>query len=102
MTPLPEVDTVIHPPKRLSIMAILRRTGAADFQFLRDRLDISESDLSKQMRTLAEAGYVRVTKRGRGPKSSTWYRATAAGKRAFDSHTAALRTLIALDEELDL
>lgn len=102
MTPVPQqLDPVIHPPKRLSIMATLRRMGAADFRFLQQQLEISESDLSKQLRTLAKAGYVRVTKRGRGPNSSTWFRLTAAGRRAFDAHTAALRTLIALDEELD-
>lgn len=101
MSPLPnQLDQTIHPPKRLSIMATLRRTSAVDFRFLQQQLEITESDLSKQMKTLIEAGYVRATKRGRGPKSSTWFRATAAGRRAFDAHTAALQTLIALDDDI--
>jgi len=101
MTPAPELDKVIHPPKRLQIMALLRNTKAVDFRFLSEQLQIRDSDLSKQMRTLVEAGYVRMVKRGRGPKSSTWFSATAAGRRAFDAHTAALRTLIAMEAEFD-
>jgi len=37
------------------------------------RLEVSDSDLSKQMKTLEGAGYVKVAKRGRGRRSSTWF-----------------------------
>jgi DNA-binding transcriptional ArsR family regulator len=88
------LDPVIHAPKRLTAMAILAASEWAEFAFLRDRLDVSDSDLSKQMRTLVEAGYVKATKRGTGRGGSTWYRITRAGREAFDTHVAALRALV--------
>lgn len=46
------LDARIHPPKRLAAMAILAASDWADFPFLRERLDLSDSDLSKQMKAL--------------------------------------------------
>ena len=88
------LDPVIHAPKRLAAMAILAASEWAEFGFLRGRLDVSDSDLSKQMRTLVEAGYVKATKRGTGRGGSTWYRITRSGRAAFDAHVAALRALV--------
>ena len=51
------LDPLIHPPKRLAAMAILAASDWADFTFLRARLDASDSDLSKQMKVLQDAGY---------------------------------------------
>jgi DNA-binding transcriptional ArsR family regulator len=89
------LDPLIHPPKRLAAMAILAASDWADFTFLRDRLDASDSDLSKQMKVLQDAGYVKVDKRGRGRGSSTWYRLTREGRHAFEAHVAFLRALVA-------
>ncbi len=88
------LDPVIHVPKRLAAMAILSSTSSASFRFLRDRLEISDSDLSKQMSTLEEAGYVSSAKDGRGRGGSTTYAMTKEGRRAYQAHCAALRTLI--------
>jgi hypothetical protein len=52
----PGLDAIIHTPKRLAIMALLDASVDADFAFLREHFDFSESDLSKQLKLLAEAG----------------------------------------------
>ena len=88
------LDPVIHVPKRLAAMAILASTPSASFRFLRDRLEISDSDLSKQMSTLEEAGYLTSAKDGRGRGASTTYAVTKQGRRAYEAHCAALRKLI--------
>ena len=88
------LDPVIHVPKRLAAMAILASAPSASFRFLRDRLEISDSDLSKQMSTLEEAGYVTSAKDGRGRGASTTYAMTEEGRRAYQAHCAALRKLI--------
>jgi DNA-binding MarR family transcriptional regulator len=88
------LDPVIHVPKRLAAMAILHSTPAASFRFLRDQLEISDSDLSKQMSTLEEAGYVSSAKDGRGRGASTTYSVTKEGRQAYRAHCAALRALI--------
>lgn len=92
---LGELDPVIHAPKRLAAMAILAASESAEFAFLRDRLAVSDSDLSKQMKVLQDAGYVKITKRGKGRGASTWYRATREGRLAFERHVASLQSLIA-------
>jgi DNA-binding MarR family transcriptional regulator len=89
-----KLDPLIHAPKRLRIMSLLRHSDALEFQFLKERLDLSPSDLSKQMTALVDAGYVRMRKTGKGPGSSTWYRLTREGRKAFESHVAALRALL--------
>ena len=53
-------DELIHPSTRLSIMALLAAADWADFSFVRDTLDLSDSALSKQLSTLEGAGYLRI------------------------------------------
>ncbi|GIF69561.1 MarR family transcriptional regulator [Asanoa ishikariensis] len=88
------LDPVIHAPKRLAAMAILANAPTASFRFLREQLDIAESDLSKQMSTLESSGYVTSVKGGRGKGASTTYKMTNAGQQAYEAHCAALRALI--------
>lgn len=95
MTALDGLDPVIHAPKRLAAMAILFSAETADFTFLRSHLDVSDSDLSKQMAALEAAGYLTTTKSGRGRGSRTTYRITKAGGAAYRRHRAALRQLLA-------
>ncbi|HSM45591.1 MAG TPA: transcriptional regulator [Acidimicrobiia bacterium] len=89
-----ELDPLIHAPKRLGVMSVLAATDGAEFAFLQERLDLTAPDLSKQMRALADAGYVSVRKTGRGAGSATWYRMTRQGRSAFEGHVQALRDLI--------
>ncbi len=89
-----ELDSVIHAPKRLGAMAILGAAKWVEFSFLREQLDVSDSDLSKQMAALTEAGYAKVRKNGHGRGSTTWFAITPSGRAAFDGHVAALRALI--------
>lgn len=92
------LDPVIHAPKRLAAMALLSNAMDADFAFVRDRLEVSDSDLSKQMAELARAGYVEIRKHGRGPGASTTYRITRAGRRAYLAHRAALQAILATED----
>lgn len=87
-------DPLIHAPKRLRIMSLLASTDGIEFAFLQDQLALASPDLSKQMTALAEAGYVKVDKTGKGPGSTTWYRLTRTGRTAYRNHVAALRELI--------
>ncbi|NPC97454.1 transcriptional regulator [Nocardioides sp. zg-DK7169] len=90
-----DLDPVIHAPKRLAAMAMLSSASSVSFTFLREHLDISDSDLSKQMATLEKAGYVETTKSGRGRGASTTFRITAVGRRAYARHRAALAAILA-------
>ncbi|WP_206051609.1 transcriptional regulator [Nocardioides ferulae] len=89
-----DLDPVIHAPKRLAAMAVLSTSSAVTFGFLRDHLEISDSDLSKQMATLEKAGYVSSSRSGRGRGSVTSYRLTRAGRRAYEGHRRALTAIL--------
>lgn len=93
-SPIAGVDAVIHAPKRLAAMAILNATEAVSFSFLREHLELADPDLSKNMSALQAAGYVRVTKSGRGRGSTTTYTMTRAGRQAYHRHRAALIAML--------
>ena len=88
----PRLDTVIHPPTRLSLCALLA-AGAdwVEFSVVRDSVGVSDSVLSKQSRALEEAGYVEIRKGAVGRRARTWFRLTADGRTAFTGHIAWLQ-----------
>jgi DNA-binding MarR family transcriptional regulator len=88
------LDPVIHVPKRLAAMAILANAPSVSFRFLKEQLQLADSDLSKQMSALEAAGYVKSTKDGHGRGASTTFSMTRAGRKAYAAHCAALRALI--------
>lgn len=97
---LPELDPVLHFPKRLMIMGVLEVASVVEASFLRDNLHLSDSDLSKQMKALREAGYVSAYKSGHGRSGITEYRATRAGRQAYTHYKKELSRLIALSNEI--
>lgn len=91
--PRHRLDRVIHSPVRLSIMACLAAAEKAEFGFVRDTVEVSDSLLSKQVATLANVGYVRVKKGYVGKFPRTSLSLTARGRRAFDAHLGALAAI---------
>ncbi len=92
-----DLEPTIHAPKRLAIMALLAASETAEFAFLRRHLDISDSDLSKQMAALQQAGFVTARKTGRAATRSTWFSITREGRDAYGRHVDALRAILGLD-----
>jgi DNA-binding transcriptional ArsR family regulator len=90
-----QFDELIHAPTRLSIVALLAATEWAEFRFIRDSLELSDSALSKQLSTLEDAGYVEIRKRFVGKRPQTSARLSRRGRVAFDRHVAALQSIVA-------
>jgi DNA-binding MarR family transcriptional regulator len=88
--PRHRLDAVIHAPVRFSIMATLAAADSAEFSFVRDTVEMSDSVLSKQVAALEQAGYVAVRKGYVGKRPRTWLSITPAGRRAFEEHVSAL------------
>ena len=97
MTVEPRFDEIIHPSTRLSIVSLLAGADWVDFAFVRDRLELSDSALSKQFMTLEQAGYLAVDRRVVEGRRRVRVRLTPAGRSAFEGHVAALRQIVALD-----
>ncbi len=88
-------DELIHPSTRLSLVATLAAADWAEFAFLKERLGLSDSALSKQLTTLEEAGYIVTERRLDGRRRRVYARLTTTGRDAFNGHVAALRTIVA-------
>jgi DNA-binding MarR family transcriptional regulator len=91
-------DELIHPSTRLSIVALLASADWIDFAFVRDRLGLSDSALSKQFTTLEAAGYIVVERPLADRRRRVRVRLTDDGRRAFEGHVAALRAVVASAE----
>lgn len=92
---LDQLDPLLTGPKRLAALGILANSQTTEFAFLRDVLEVSDSDLSKQMKALTDADYATVRKTGRGRDRQTWFKITKNGRRALELHVAALHALVA-------
>jgi DNA-binding MarR family transcriptional regulator len=92
-TVAPRFDAVIHPSPRLQICGLLAAVDLMDFAAVRDDVGVSDSVLSKHVKHLEEAGYVRVHKATRASRQRTSLSLTAAGREAFDAHVAELRRI---------
>jgi DNA-binding MarR family transcriptional regulator len=91
----PRFDELIHPSTRLSIVALLAAADWVDFAFVRDRLGLSDSALSKQFATLEDASYIVIERPLANRRRRVHVRLTDTGRRAFDGHVAALRQIVA-------
>ena len=66
----------------------------AQFVTVRERLDVSDSVLSKHVSALVDAGYVAARKDVLDGRRTTWLALSATGRKAFAAHVAALRAVI--------
>jgi DNA-binding MarR family transcriptional regulator len=87
-------DELIHQSTRLSIVGLLAAADWADFAFLRDRLGLSDSALSKHLSTLEAAGYVTIDRPLSDRRRRVRARLTERGMEAFREHVAALRQIV--------
>ncbi len=89
-------DPVIHAPGRLQICALLSATEEAEFAMIRDAIGVSDSVLSKHLKLLEEAAYVRPRKAASDGRQRTWLSLTPEGRRAFAAHVSELTRLAGL------
>lgn len=88
-------DTVLHPPARLQIAAVLAQAQEAEFALLKSITGASDSVMSKHLAALSDAGYVALRKAVTDGRQRTWARLTPNGRTAFRRHVKALEALAA-------
>src|SRR5436190_10735316 len=88
------IDDVIHGRLRLGVMAYLANAEVADFNELKSVLEVTQGNLSVQLRKLEEAQYVTIEKSFLGRKPRTQVRNTNAGRAAFAAYLQELGKLI--------
>src|SRR5688572_26830256 len=86
-------------PTRLRIVATLAGAGEVEFRFVRDRVGLTDSALSKQLRTLADAGLVSSRRERTGAARRAWVRLTLHGRFVLAEHARALREISAAADQ---
>jgi len=89
-----ELNKVIHSRVRLGIVAALVSENEVDFTFLKDKLGLSDGNLSANMSKLEEAGFVKVRKFFVEKKPKTVYQITPAGRKAFKEYVENIEKII--------
>jgi DNA-binding HxlR family transcriptional regulator len=82
----PEIDTRVHEPARLRVLALLAIVDRADFMYLLRHTGLSKGNLSVQTSNLAEAGLVSVEKEFVGKRPRTSYSLTRRGREALRAY----------------
>jgi DNA-binding MarR family transcriptional regulator len=89
-------DKIIHERARLLILSYLASSDAKTVAFgqMRDALDFTAGNLSVQLKTLEEAGYIAITKEFRDNKPLTQAGITLKGSVALKRYLGEMDNLI--------
>ena len=87
------INPLLHSELRLKIMVALDSLQSADFMYLCQITDSTRGNLSTQITTLKEAGYLDVSKTGIGRFSRTTCSITNKGREALRAYEEGLRRL---------
>ena len=94
MNPIKDLNKTFDSRIRLGIMSALMVNAEVSFTELKELLDITDGNLASHLKTLEDAGTIKVQKGFIGRKSNTTYSITKAGDKAFKAHIAALEEMI--------
>jgi DNA-binding transcriptional ArsR family regulator len=89
----PVINPLLHNELRLKIMVALDSLESANFMYLCEITGSTRGNLSVQIKTLQEAGYLEVSKSGSGPSARSVCRITRKGMEALHVYEQGLRRL---------
>jgi DNA-binding MarR family transcriptional regulator len=90
------INPLLHSELRLKIMVALDSLKSADFMYLCQITDSTRGNVSTQITTLKEAGYIDVSKSGGlGRFSRTTCSITSKGREALRAYEEGLRNMFA-------
>ena len=87
------INPLLHNELRLKIMVALDSLERANFMYLCEITGSTPGNLSIQIKTLHEAGYLQVDKCGSGPTARSVCRITNKGMEALRAYEQGLRRL---------
>lgn len=91
--PLQDFDELVHQRTRLHILAFLSEAQRVEFTALRDSLALTDGNLNRHLKALADAGLVGSEKRGPG-RGRTWVSITTDGRTALQAQINAMQQFI--------
>jgi DNA-binding MarR family transcriptional regulator len=90
----PNFDELILSKTRLGIISALISGDKLEFTYLRNALNLSDGNLSVQIRKLEEAGYIKVEKVFINRKPKTFCKITSKGQKAVRNLIRKLEDLV--------
>jgi DNA-binding HxlR family transcriptional regulator len=93
LPPIEKIDSIIHEPGRLMIMAHLFVVDSADFLFLKQQTRLTWGNLSAHLSRLEAAGYIDVEKEFVEKKPHTILHLTEKGRTAFHRYRQTMRQM---------
>ena len=90
----PKFDGLILSKTRLGIISALIGGDKLDFTYLRNALNLSDGNLSVQIRKLEKAGYIKVKKIFIDRKPKTFCKITSKGQKAVKNLISKLENLV--------
>jgi len=81
-------DPLLDSGTRLALCALLQGARWVEFATARQVLEVADSSVSKNARTLEDAGYLEIIKGAVGRRPRTWFQLTPAGHHALTGHLA--------------
>ena len=94
LTPLTNIDRLIHEPSRFMVMAHLYVVESAEFIFLMRQTGLTWGNLSSHLSKLEAAGYVAIEKEFVGKKPHTMLSLTDEGRAAFEHYRQSMRQVL--------
>ncbi len=94
MKALDGLDPALEHRVRLAVSVLLARHGEISFSRFKEQLELTDGNLGAQLRRLEDDGYIALRRDFVERKPVTWYKLTAAGRRALDKHLRALQAVI--------
>lgn len=79
---------------RLGIMSILAVNDSADFNTMKELLNLTDGNLASHLKALEKEEIIEVRKQFIGRKPNTSYKVTDYGQQLFKAHIDALEKLI--------
>lgn len=89
-----QIDDLIHSRIRTAIMAVLSSVDEAEFNYLKEKVNATDGNLSVHIKKLEDAGYVSVKKFFLDRKPLTKYKITSKGYKAFDNYIKKLEGIV--------
>jgi len=89
-----DIDNRLHERARLAVLSALFRVPSMTFTELRDRLEVSDGNLSVHARVLEKAGLLHIDKDFVDRKPRTTLALTPEGKKVFWKYIGLLEKLV--------
>ncbi|MBP1664704.1 MAG: transcriptional regulator [Bacteroidetes bacterium] len=79
---------------RLGIMSVLMVNDFADFNTLKELMELTDGNLASHIKALENLGYIETIKQFISRKPNTRYKITELGRNSFQEHLDALSDLL--------